>query len=98
MPVKPLCQELIEAYILSILSWDIFKPLKSLEETKKDLETNTNVLLLLEQTCYLNHYFFFFTLFTQTPVDSSGPQSKMQMESSGVQQSPIRVQSSPVQF
>ena len=54
MPVKPLRQELIEAYILSMMARDVFRPLKSLEEAQKDLETDTNILILLEQIRYLN--------------------------------------------
>ncbi|KIK00666.1 hypothetical protein K443DRAFT_40618, partial [Laccaria amethystina LaAM-08-1] len=54
MPSKPLRKDLIDSFLLSMATWDIFSPPENLEEYSLNLQRDLETIALLEGTCYLN--------------------------------------------
>jgi hypothetical protein len=47
-------QEIIHAYLVLMLSWNIFTPYETLEEACQQFNVDMNVILALHETRYLN--------------------------------------------
>ena len=54
MPLKPLRKDLIDFFLLSMATQDIFSPLKNLEEYSLNLQKDLEIIAPLEETCYLD--------------------------------------------
>ena len=51
---KPLRRDLIDSFLLSMATWDIFSPPENLEEYTLNLQKALELIALLEETHYLN--------------------------------------------
>jgi hypothetical protein len=56
MPSKPLRKDLIDSFLLSMATRDIFSPPEDLEEYSLNLQKDLEIIALLEETCYLNRH------------------------------------------
>jgi hypothetical protein len=54
MPSKPLRRDLIDSFLLSMATRDIFSPPENLEEYTLNLQKDLELIALLEETRYLN--------------------------------------------
>ena len=54
MPSKPLRKDLIDSFLLSMATRDIFLPPENLEEYTLNLQKDLEIIALLEETRYLN--------------------------------------------
>ncbi|EDR09213.1 uncharacterized protein LACBIDRAFT_326628 [Laccaria bicolor S238N-H82] len=54
MPLKPLRKDLIDSFLLSMATRDIFLPPENLEEYSLNLQKDLEIIALLEETRYLN--------------------------------------------
>ncbi|KAF8797443.1 hypothetical protein BYT27DRAFT_7237260 [Phlegmacium glaucopus] len=54
MPSKPLRKDLIDSFLLSMATQDIFLPPENLEEYSLNLQKDLEIIALLEETHYLN--------------------------------------------
>jgi hypothetical protein len=54
MPLKSLRKDLIDTFLLSMATRDIFSPPESLEEYSLNLQKDLETIVLLEETRYLN--------------------------------------------
>ncbi|KAF8233216.1 hypothetical protein L208DRAFT_1557987 [Tricholoma matsutake] len=54
MPSKLLRKDLIDSFLLSMATWDIFSPPENLEEYSLNLQKDHEIIALLEETHYLN--------------------------------------------
>ena len=53
MPSQSYRQQLLDAFLLSIMIEDVISPPETLEEASDKLQQNLEIISLIEQTCYL---------------------------------------------
>jgi len=54
MPSKPLRKDLIDSFLLSMATRDIFSPPEDLEDYSLNLQKDLEIIALIEETRYLN--------------------------------------------